>query len=1485
MLNTQYSNVFAGKNPASSVTLVPIASAEWNQNIYNQPYITFAGTGSSETIGNPSITVTDVTGTANAFIGNVTTKSFSMTGTQHSVSYTFSTPSHSPAYKIITYIQTDSDLPIMANAYAKGSATQFGSSSIDISSFGYVKLITYVGSSGSTDTISNLTYTINLNTYDSADLTDPINIYYTQPEVFPISYNSYQNDSLWPTDSVFGSFRPGESYVPSGNVFSWHSNSQPFDNSFRQITTETVIGHSQLYAPVTAITQNPQFGLATPPQPMYKNVMPSDMAPYKYFVSDTSTHTPNPSLTAIYQPNIYANKLVLKFNTTQTVPIIDVVLDGTTIAHNISVPSNGVLVLYYNGSSWTTSPWSKMPVFSSTGQISILKSFGKITVTQTAQVNNNPFNSYTSPYVEADLTRMQLIEVSPRIEVDITPFIMQFDITKQLDSKNNYIPISSINPNQADITLSAIPLSNNNAPVPIFSSQNQNSVLYNMMKKNVKFYLGWNFESYFQNGEITPNTYIPAGVYYANTWDETDIQTVKIGCYDIVNYLQTVPAPDYVASNKSIFDIITNILDLAGYTDYDYDSLYKVTNDKYTAMDMYYYFCNSQSATLYDALSELFLAHQIGAYIDEWGVMKFLSLANIMRYQDVTVEFDDASVIQGGYSITNKQKPGSITISYQEPKVTQSLALQNATNPGAQNSPSFIYTTSNEVLWTQKDADAVGSNYLSTSMLEKDNFFQMNNNSLLDIFHTYLLNTDGYAVIENEVVSFLYKEYLLGQTSSLQDITKDYDPATNTFGVYEYVYPKTDLELASFVGQFVKKHQAGLLINNGLPVKGKTGLLVPPSPVDVTIVPTGKISNIRRGMFGTVPSDHKIIEQLSDKNLTAENCATAIVQDILASSDNPKITKIQVSPNNSGWTYIYNANVVNPGFRTYSAKFDLNAGSPISAGVFFRSTDLEYRVELIQVSNAVASNISAPPPPPATPTPPPPYGSSPLPPPPPTPPYYTPPPPPPPATPTPPPPVYTVPPPYGNPPPPPPPPPSDGYVVPPPPPPPVTYSNPETSSNSQYSYFITVVKKDLNSGGSTMVAMAEIDGVVFDVQSNWEKVLTAVPGTDTTAYSYTYATDQEYILKVVTSFSDGTDGEIEGQLIDVFLNNIQITGWQIPDPIPNNALVTDDGVTSSRYWKSPNRNLVSGLVQKPNILAGTSEHLFTGHFGFCTTLAPSMPAGFTYGTSALPTVSSNLREIYACEKALDERSINYWYQDTEFLNGLIQNQNLFSRYRSYMMQTNPEVTGINYYDVQYQTPAAVSADVLPIEYLWFYFPGDQPFDQQYYQQQMVDEYSLSYSTPINTGFRARLAIANNVGHMVYLTHASDSINQFTVSLNLWTHEAIAPSDAQTITRVLDASNKSEVIQVDSAWIQSRETANRLIDVIAIGNDGFSRDTSIQVFGNPLIQVGDIVNLNYSLAGIQNAKYLVHGVNNSYDKGLKTTLTLNSLNKAVNPTNS
>jgi hypothetical protein len=1401
---------------SSSVEMIPVVSAEWNQNLFNQPYITVAGTGSQESLylnttsGTNVITsVTDITGQASAMQG-VTTKTFNMSVTGTSLSYTINTANSGSAYKIITYMKTNASLPIMVNAYAKGSSSQYGSTTVDINEFGYIKVLTYIGSSGVSDGISSFVYTINLSTYNSTDISSGITVYYTQPEVFQTTYFDYQNHSLWPTDSVFSHFRPGESYVPSGNQnFSFPSN-------FRQITTQTISGVGTTYPPITPIIQNPGYSLATPPVPLYKNALPSDMAPYKYFVSDPAVGSYHPSISGIYQPGANANKLVIKFNTISSTPTVNVILDSTTIATGIQPDASGLLVLYYNGSSWSTNKWSTMPVFNSNGYISNYASFNKITITQTSYTLKSAFASYSSSYVAQDASRMHLVEISPRIEVDLSDYVMELDINKQLDSKNNYIPISSINPNDASVTLSAIPLTYNNGPIPIFSSQSNlpANILYNMMRKNIKFYFGFKLLAYFTTQEIIANPshpttgrYIPGGVYYSNSWDETDIQTVKISCYDIVNYLQMVPVPDYVASNKSIFDIITNILDLAGFTDYDYDSLYQVCNDASSPIDMYYYFCNSQSATVYDALSELFLSHQIGAYIDEYGVMKFLSLTKIMRDQSSIATFTDASIIQGGYSITNKAKPGMITISYQEPKVLQSLALQNATDISIQNSPSFIYTTSNDVVWSQKNSDSNGYNYLSTSMNSSDNFFTMNNNDLLDIFHTYSLNNNGYAVIEDEVVSFLYKEYRLEKYSDSN--------------VYEYVYPKSDIELSSYVNSFVKKHQAGLITNDGS-TKNKA--------FDVKVTPTGKISNVQRGMFGTVASDHLVISPLhsgvrsSNKNLTEatlnssyaislNSSTTSVEQDYLASPDNPQINKIQITPPSNGKTLVYSNTVSNPGFRTYSAKFDLNGVNMTSGGVFFNlsggsTANNAYFVELVQVNTYDPSKTIE----------------------------------------------------------------GGGGLE-------YFYYNPP-----KFKYYLVFYQ--VINGTPNILAWSDATGTANFIRQNFEKVLYINAGKGTSNYSYAIASDQSFNLRVVNKYYDGTNGETQGQNLEVFLNNVQVTGWQIPALVSDPSKLPDTTYSwlvggDTYVWGPTSKNTITGLRQKVNFIQLQEEELFVGtKFGFFSSLSSVLPYGITGPNYAGGTVSANLREIYASEKALIEKSVNYYYQDREFLNGLVQSQNLFAKYKSYMMQSNPDVVGINYYDVQYQTPAATSVNVLPIEYLMFYFPGTQPIDQQYYQSQLVDEYSLAYSTPINTGFRARMAIVNNCGHMVYLNKQADATVQTNVVLNLWTHEVIAPSDPQVIQRVLDPANISEVIQVDSPWIQSKESANKLIDVIKIGNDGFSKDTSIQIFGNPMVQVGDILTVYYGLAGISGEKYLVHEVAHTFKNGLKTTLTLNSLSSQV-----
>ena len=1557
-------NIFTGTNPASSVEMVPVVSAEWNQNLFNPPYITLAGTGVLETSGSPTIsgspTVTTLSSSDPLAMTGVTTYSVPFTSNQNTISYTINTASpHSSAYKIVTYMQTNSNLPMMVNAYAQGSNTQYGSTSVEVNSFGYTKITTYLGSSGTSDLVSSFVYTIAINPYSNNNITsgNPLTVYFTTPEAFATTYFDYQNHSLWPTESVFQFFRPGESYVYTGN------SAASLPSNFREINSEIINGVTGNYPPVTPIIQNPSFTVASSPVPIMKNALPSDMAPYHYFVSDPGIYTDSviyhPSISAIYQPSVNANKIVLKFNTIMTTPTLTVNIGNSTVS-NVQPNSEGVLVLYWNGSTWSTSKWSTMPTIGSNGSITNYTSFQKITVTQTAVTVNSSFSSYSSKssYVTNDLGRMHVVEISPRIEIDLSAFVMELDINKQLDSKNNYIPISSINPNDAALTLSAIPLTVSNSPVPIFSSQSDLTIniLYNMMRKNIKFYFGWNIISYFQGSNTLLNSgngqYIPAGVYWSNAWDETDIQTVKVTCYDVVNYLQTIPAPDYVANLKSVFDIITNILDLVGFTDYDFDTLYSVCNSGVTPMDIYYYYCNSQDSTVYDVLSEIFLANQIGAYIDEFGIMKFLSLAEIVNNPPSITTFDDASIITGGYSITNKAKPGLISVRYQEPKILQSLSLQNASDVNVANSSSFIYTTSNDVVWQQQNMDSVGFNYLASTMDQNDNFFTLNQNDALDIFHTYSLNSNGYAAIENEIVSMAYKEYTISQYSN---------PSNSVT-----ISVKNDIELSAAINAFNKSYQTQLLVNTAT-ITGATpttmswqgltrkvvvyntassnlisflnvgqninisgvsplqfnrsgeiiavtsstftilssttgtylsgGLATASTDYDIKITPTGRMTQVQRGLFGTAPSQHSVITSLSQKGLTEGTLSSSYLFSGSGSStsvitpkypgapDNPTIRKIAVTPTSSNKSLVYSSTNTDQGYGTYSVQFDINNHPQSGSGLFFnlapstQSANGAFFVELIQYDNvsisATASDLNQD--------------------------------------------VTTG---IGE---------TDstqisfypavsGIV------PGMTItgtanatgakvlsSKVQTTANEKTTLVTldTPLTGNVNQGDTyifsqskyalavyevadykpNVIAWSDVTNAVTNIISNFEKVLVKTSTNSSTNYSYSTASDQAFKLKAVVYNSDGTDGETSGVVLDVFLNNVEISGWQIVTPVTGTPAADLHTWTYSGSlnkfpsfssgtvaWQPTPINLVTGRRQKITIPTTANAGTI---FGYFTSSTPVPIQNLSY--SSLRTISgaiSNLREIYAVQKPLKDRNVNYYYQEQEFLNSLIQGQNNFAQYQSYIMQTSPVANAINYYDVQYTTPAATIVDVLPVEYLWYYLPGTEPSDQQYYQSQVVDEYSLSYSTPINTGFRARMAIANNANHMVYLNKQSDSLNQFAVSLNLWTHEIIALSDAQVLQKVLDPTNTSEVIQVDSEWIQSKESANKLINVIKIGNDGFSKDTAVQVFGNPLVQVGDIVTVSYRLAGISSEKYLVHEVSHVFKNGLKTTLTLNSLNRYV-----
>ena len=180
MLSNVDKNVFLN---SEEVQLVPVVSGEWNQNFFNSPYITVAGNGVKETISaNQTYTaITDLN--KHPYF---TTKSFSLSNNTGEALYSCTPASSSAAYKIITYVRTDNSTPIMVNFFAKGSKTQFGSSSAEINNYGWTKMELFMGGSSASDTISSIAITLVCNTLASYPLS--ANVYFTVPEVYANEY-------------------------------------------------------------------------------------------------------------------------------------------------------------------------------------------------------------------------------------------------------------------------------------------------------------------------------------------------------------------------------------------------------------------------------------------------------------------------------------------------------------------------------------------------------------------------------------------------------------------------------------------------------------------------------------------------------------------------------------------------------------------------------------------------------------------------------------------------------------------------------------------------------------------------------------------------------------------------------------------------------------------------------------------------------------------------------------------------------------------------------------------------------------------------------------------------------------------------------------------------------------------------------------------------------------------------------------------------
>lgn len=99
-------------------------------------------------------------------------------------------------------------------------------------------------------------------------------------------------------------------------------------------------------------------------------------------------------------------------------------------------------------------------------------------------------------------------------------------------------------------------------------------------------------------------------------------------------------------------------------------------------------------------------------------------------------------------------------------------------------------------------------------------------------------------------------------------------------------------------------------------------------------------------------------------------------------------------------------------------------------------------------------------------------------------------------------------------------------------------------------------------------------------------------------------------------------------------------------------------------------------------------------------------------------------------------------------------------------------------------------------------------------------------------------------------------------------DVVTVEDAESI-RV----NGKKELEISSDWIQTKEHATALGEWIKNHWDATTDEISVTIFGNPLLELTDVVAVDDPQSQRSNVKYFVIGISSDWDNGLQTTVRL------------
>jgi hypothetical protein len=424
-------------------------------------------------------------------------------------------------------------------------------------------------------------------------------------------------------------------------------------------------------------------------------------------------------LSAATKPAV-SNKIVARFEKTHAFPsnytMTITYADATTaVVGPSSVDLSGQIVLYYNGTTWT----STEPAAYATPKL--IKSI-RLQAT-------NPGGGKV----------LGVIELSARWIKDISSDIASLDIEKESSSSSeDILPVGKITANS--LSMDIVKYNQSALEYVSYNRESNFDITKTYLVKNAEmkpyFSVYHSAGTYGSAGELFDK--VPQGSFYIDSWEIADTGEVSLNALDAAKYLMDTVAPDILCESYPVTSIIRRLLDSIGFTSYE---IRTATDDK--SIPVINYWWTTGSKTVWQALQELCRDIQMNAFFDENNILQFASRDYIYKKTNIDWAFTydtDGTTLANIVDFNKQEIPSANQVKI----LWQSQLTSN-------------YAGNSGDLWTDEvsylSAGGLRSN-ISADTSPENTILAVDVETLDDYSSGTLYNFAGYVMIDSEIIEY-----------------------------------------------------------------------------------------------------------------------------------------------------------------------------------------------------------------------------------------------------------------------------------------------------------------------------------------------------------------------------------------------------------------------------------------------------------------------------------------------------------------------------------------------------------------------------------------------------------------------------------------------------------------------------------------------------------------------------------------------------------